>query len=469
MLEWTLIRGTMVAFFILANSFFVAAEFALVSIRETRVQQLIALGRPGARTVLKLKQSMDDFLPAVQFGVTLAALALGWIGEPAVAAVIDRLAAHGTRHLPAHFTLYSNAVSILIAFAIITYFEVLLGELVPKSLALQRAERIALAVAGPMDVFIRMTRPAVKVMNASASVVLRLFKAPLHGEGEIHSPEELKLIATATRRMGLLPGFQEEIIHRAIELSHLVVREIMTPRGNIFALPSTMALERASARIVDEQHTRVPVFDPTRGPDHIIGIVYSKDVSRLMHFRATALGLGAVGESRLTVRDIMRDVLFVPETKLAVDLLQEFQQVRRHIAIVVDEFGSTSGLVTAEDLLEQIVGELEDEFDLSTRNNVLSATGAITLDGSTALRDLSTRLDWEFPREPGIETLAGFLLAKLGHIPVAGESVSFAGRTFKVEEMLGRRISRIQVQVGASPATAETMEATESDGLELSA
>ena len=348
MLEWMLVRGIMVAFFILANSFFVAAEFAMVSIRETRVQQLIALGRPGARTVLELKRSMDDFLPAVQFGVTLAALALGWIGEPAAAEIITQLVSHLFGHLPPHFEVYSNAIAIALAFALITYFEVLLGELVPKSLALQRTERIALAVAGPMDVFMRMTRPAVRVMNGSATAVLKLFRAPLQGEGAVHSPEELKLIATATRRMGLLPSFQEEMIHRAIELSHVTVREIMTPRGKIFSLPANLPLEQASARIVDEQHTRVPVFDPVAGVEHIIGIVISKDVARLMHFRATALRLGgASAESGLTLRQVMREVLFVPETKLAVDLLQEFQERRRHIAIVVDEFGTTVGLVTA--------------------------------------------------------------------------------------------------------------------------
>jgi CBS domain containing-hemolysin-like protein len=466
MLEWTLIRGVMVACFILANSFFVATEFALVSLRETRVEQLIALGRPGARTVLKLKRAPDDFLPAVQFGVTLAALALGWIGEPAIAEILERIAAHLVPHRLPHLTFYTNAAAIALAFAIITYFEVLLGELVPKSLALQRAERIALAVAGPMDVFIRMTRPAIRLMNGSAGVVLRLFKAPLHGEGAVHSPEELKLIATATRRMGLLPTFQEEIIHRAIELSHLVVREIMTPRGKIFALAANLPLEQASARIVDEQHTRVPIFEPDRGRDHLIGVVHSKDVARLMHFRATALGLGATGESRLTLRDVMREALFVPETKLAVELLQEFQQSRRHMAIVVDEFGSTSGLVTAEDLLEQVVGELEDEFDLDTRNHILSATGEITLEGSTTLRDLSTRLDWEFPRQPGIETLGGFLLAELGHVPHVGESVAHGGRVFRVIEMAGRRIGRVQVRplVGDGGATA-----TEDDGLEVSA
>src|ERR1700733_4563895 len=183
MLEWMLFRVIMVAFFILATSFFVAAEFALISVRETRIQQLIALGRPGARTVHKLKHSIDEFLPAVQFGVTLASLALGWIGEPAVADIILRFGAEWLPALPAHSVVYAHTIAIVLSFALITYFEVLLGELVPKSLALQRTERIALAVAGPMDVFIRLTRPAVRLLNTSAAIVLKLFRAPLRGEG----------------------------------------------------------------------------------------------------------------------------------------------------------------------------------------------------------------------------------------------------------------------------------------------
>jgi putative hemolysin len=261
MLEWMLFRAVMVALFILANSFFVAAEFALISVRETRMEQLLAQGRPGAQTALKLKHSIDEFLPAVQFGVTLASLALGWLGEPAVAEMLLNLAGRWMAVMPAHAVLYAHALAIAIAFGLITYFEVLLGELVPKSLALQRAERIAMAVAGPMDVFIRMTRPAVRLMNHSAALVLRLFRAPLTGEGSVHSPEELKLIASATRRMGLLPVFQEQIIHRAIELNHVTVREIMTPRGKIFSLPADMPIERASARIVEEQHSRIPVYE----------------------------------------------------------------------------------------------------------------------------------------------------------------------------------------------------------------
>src|SRR5580698_850379 len=445
MLQLMFFRAIMVAFFILANSFFVAAEFALISVRETRMEQLLALGRPGARTALHLKHNIDNFLPAVQFGVTLASLALGWLGEPAVAQMILILAAHFLTILPPHAVLYANSVAVILAFAFITYFELLLGELVPKSLALQRAERIALAVAGPMDVFIRMTRPAVRIMNGSAAFVLRLFHAPLTGEGSVHSPEELKLIATSTRRMGLLPVFQEEIIHRAIELNHVTVREIMTPRGKIFSLPADMPLQQASARIVEEQHSRIPVYEPASGPEHIIGIVYSKDISRLMHFRAVALSLGGKGESPLTLRQVMRELTVVPETKLAIELLQEFQERRRHIAIVVDEFGSTVGLVTAEDVLEQVVGELEDEFDIS-RSPLLSTTGVMSLEGSTTLRDLGNQLHWTFPREIGVETLAGFLLAHLGHIPSVGETLSYEGRRYQVAEMSGHRIGRVIVE-----------------------
>src|SRR5260370_10497090 len=333
MLEWMLFRVIMVASFILATSFFVAAEFALVSVRETRIQQLIALGRPGARTALKLKHSIDEFLPAVQLGVTVAGLALGWIGEPAIAEMILSFVTSTLHRLPTHAVLYAHSIAVVIAFSLITYFEVLLGELVPKSLALQRAERIALAVAGPMDVFIRITRPIVKLLNTSAAIVLRLFRAPLRGEGAVHSPEELKLIATATRRMGLLPAFQEEIIHRAIELNHVTVREIMTPRGKIFSLPADLPIERASARIVDEQHSRFPLYDPALGPEHIIGTVYSNDISRLMHFSSVSLSVGGQGQSGITLREVMREITVAPETNLAIELLQEIQDLRHHIAI----------------------------------------------------------------------------------------------------------------------------------------
>lgn len=448
MFELMLFRAVSIALLILANGFFVAAEFALVSVRETRIEQLIAQGRHGAAAVRRLKQSFEDFLPAVQLGVTLCSLALGWIGEPAVAALFARWIAELPR-VPAHARVYSHLIAVPVAFALITYLHVLLGELVPKSMALGKTEELAVAVAGPMDVFIRIMRPAVRLLNASAAAVLRLFGAEMVREGEVHSPEELKLIASSAGRMGLLPPFQEALIHRALELNQVPTREIMTPRQRIFSLPANMLIEEANAKVVEEQHSRIPIYDPAHGPEHVVGVVYSKDLARLMHFRATAqTRFQRPPFSGLTLGQIMHVALVVPETKPVLDLLIELQQRRRHIAIVVDEYGSTVGLVTVEDAIEQIIGELEDEFDVGPRTSLTAASGAVILDGSVNLRDLETQMKWYLPRDGGAETLAGFLLTRLGKIPSGGEKVDFMGRRFTVLEMSGHRISKVRVEPG---------------------
>jgi putative hemolysin len=451
MSEFLLFHGVAIVLLILANGFFVAAEFALVSVRETRVEQLIAEHRPGARMVRRLQQNLGDFLPAVQLGVTLCSLALGWLGEPAVAEIFENMMAP----LP-HARVYAHLAAVPLAFAFITYFEVLLGELVPKALALRRADQMAVAIAGPMEVFIHLARPIVRLMNVSAALVLRLFHAPLTQEGAVHSPEELKLMATAARRMGMLPEYQEALIHRAVELDQVVAREIMTPRQRIFSLPTDMLIEDASARIIEELHSRIPVYDPARGPEFIVGVVYSKDISRLMHFRASAKTRFAVPPfSDMRLRQVMREVLVVPETKPVLDLLAEFQQRRRHMAIVVDEFGSTVGLVTVEDAIEQLIGEIEDEFDVASGSVLVTPTGGMVLDGSVSLRDLETQMQWKLPREGGVETLAGFILARLGRIPQGGETLDYESRRLTVLEMKGRRISKVRVEQQPQPENAQ--------------
>ncbi len=445
MSELMLFRAVSIVLLILGNGFFVAAEFALVSVRETRIEQLIAQGRPGARAVRRLQENLEDFLPAVQLGVTLCSLALGWIGEPAIASVFERWL-NGMPKPMHHSTLYSHLIAVSVAFALITYLHVLLGELVPKSLALRKAEEMAVAVAGPMDFFIRIMRPVVRLMKWSARVVLRLFRVELMREGEVHSPDELKLIASAARKMGMLPPFQEALIHRAVELNHIPAREIMTPRQKIFSLSADMPIEEANARVIEEQHSRVPVYDPAHGPENIVGVVYSKDLSRLMHFRRTTQTRFAQAPfSKLRLGQVMHDVLVVPETKPVLDLLMEFQQRRRHIAIVVDEYGSTVGLVTVEDAIEQVIGEVEDEFDVG-RTPLHMASGAVVLDGGVNLRDLETQMNWHLPRDGGVETLAGFLLTRLGKIPQGGEIVLYQGRKFTVLEMSSHRISQVRVE-----------------------
>ncbi len=474
----TLLKSVAVAMLILGNAFFVAAEFALVSIRDTRVEQLLTAQVPGARAVRRLQRGLEDLLPAVQLGVTLCSLALGWLGEPlAVSILLPWLGA-----LP-HSRLYAHIAALTLGFALITYFQVVVGELVPKSLALRRPEALAAAVAPAMLVFMAVTRPAVRLLRNSAAAVLRAFDVPVTERAQVHSAEELKLIATSARRMGLLPPFQELLVHRALELDDVPVREIMTPRQKIFSLPSDMPIDEAEARIVAHFRSRVPVYDEVRGPEHIVGVVYARDLARLMFARtrpqarpaeasvpATKAADSSPREIRpaavappvpplpdLRLGQIMRDVLVVPESKSVLDLLRDFQRRRRHLAVAVDEYGSVVGLVTAEDALEQLAGEFEDEFDIPAQPVLATASGAFVLDGGVNLRDLETQMHWDLPREGGIETLAGFLLVRLGHIPEAGESVDFEDRRLTVVEMDARRIAKIRVEpLAPTPQPAKT-------------
>jgi putative hemolysin len=445
-----LFKPVAVAMLILANAYFVAAEFALVSIRETRVEQLLEASVPGARAVRRLQRNLDDLLPAVQLGVTLCSLALGWIGEPLAASLLG-----GWLSAFPHAQVYGHIAAVVVGFALITYFHVVAGELVPKSLALRRAEALAVAIAPPMLVFIAITRPAVRLLNRSASVVLRGFDIPSSERAaSIHSAEELKLIATAARRLGLLPEFQEMLVHRSLELADVAVREIMTPRQKIFSLPAGMSLEDACVRVFGRNYSRIPVYDEARGPEYIIGAVYARDLARLFYFRSSSAAAGAA-QPEMRLGQIMHDVLVVPENKPALDLLRDFQRQRRHLAIAVDEFGSTAGLVTAEDAIEQLAGEFEDEFDAPSHPVLSSAGGAVVMDGNVNLRDLETQMQWNLPRDGGVETLAGFMLARLGHIPIAGETVEFEGRRLTVIEMDARRIAKIRVETvdeASSPA-----------------
>ena len=447
-----LFKPVAVAMLILANAYFVAAEFALVSIRETRVDQLLEARVPGARAVRRLQHNLDELLPAVQLGVTLCSLALGWLGEPLAAQMLS-----GWLGALPHAQIYAGAVSLVLGFCLITYLHVVAGELVPKGLALRRAEALAVAIAPPMLVFMAVARPAVRLLSRSASAVLRAFDIPkTERAASIHSAEELKLIATAARRLGLLPEFEEMLLHRSLELGDVLVREIMTPRQKIFSLPSNMPLEEACARMFSRNHSRIPVYDESRGVEHIVGEVYARDLARLFFQRATASSPTAAPPAAMHLAQIMHEALVVPESKSALELLRDFKQNRRHLAIVVDEYGSTVGLVTAEDAIEQLVGELEDEFDAPSHPVLGLAGGAVLMDGSVNLRDLETQMHWSLPRDSGVETLAGFVLARLGHLPEPGESVEYEDRRLTVLEMDARRIAKIRVEkVENAPSPAE--------------
>jgi len=443
MFTFVLLRLIGVVLLVAANAFFVAAEYAIVSVRDTRLEQLIEARKSGARTVRKLQNKLDEVLNGIQLGVTMASLALGWIGEVSLAHVLEVPLAR----LP-HGVIWAHATSVTVAFTLITYLHVILGEVVPKTVSLQQAERVSLAVATPLDIFVTVFSPFTKFMAGSSRFVLRMFGSrPLH-EGGVHSPEELKLIATASRRFGQIPPLQEEMIHNALDLQAVTVREVMVPRPNIFSLPGDMKLEEAMRRIVDEQHSRVPVYDPARGPEAIIGVLYAKDMMRWTQYGSLKQGRGPDGATQspeLMVRHVMREVLVVPETLPLPDLLMDFKGRKKHLAVVVDEFGSTVGVVTVEDVLEQLVGEIEDEYDVVVPQ-AATAGGAMTLDGATNIRDLESQFRVELPRNAGYETLAGFVMARLQRVPKVGDCFEFEGRRYTVKQMDQRRIEQVKVE-----------------------
>lgn len=441
MIAYALLRVLLILLLVAANAFFAAAEFALVSVRETRIQQLIEARRIGARIVQKLHRNLDEVVNGVQLGVTVVSLTLGWVGEP----VLAQMMLGPVRDLP-HAMVYAHGIAIVLSFILITCLHVVLGELVPKSLALQRAEQVALAVAAPMEVFLTLARPLIFVMGRAAGIVLRLFGSRRLQQGPVHSPDELKLIVTASRQLGQIPEFQEEMIHNALELENITVREVMVPRPDIFSLPGDLTLDEGLARVVDEQHSRVPIYDALRGPEHIVGVLYAKDLMRWTRLRLSASGFQTMASrvANMKISQIMRDVMVVPETKPLAELLEEFKERKRHMAVVVDEFGSTAGVVTVEDILEQIVGNIEDEFDVP--QPALVNEKMMVLDGSLGVRELEAEYQVVLPRDNGFETLAGFVLASMQKIPKVGEGFEYEGRRFTVVEMEGRRIARVRIE-----------------------
>ncbi len=444
MIAYVLLRVFVILLLVAANAFFAAAEFALVSVRETRIQQLIEAHRAGARTVLKLHQQLGRVVNGVQLGITVASLMLGWLGEPVLARLFETLIGS----VP-HALLYAHAIAVGVAFILITSLHVILGELVPKSLALQRAERVALAVAAPMDVFLTLTGPLTAAMSRAAGIVLRAFGTREIRHGSVHSPDELKLIVTAAHHSGQLSAAQEEMLLNALELDNVTARQVMVPRTKIFSLPADLSLDEALSRVVEEQHSRIPVYDPQRGAEHIVGVLYSKDLMRWTRLRVGLGGNPAAAQriAAMKISQILHDVLVVPETKPLLELLGEFQQRKRHLAVVVDEFGSTAGVISVEDVLEQLVGELEDEFDVaSAQPEVADANAPLSLDGAMNIRDLEVQYEMKLPQDEGYETLAGFVLSRLQKIPQGGEAFDYEGRRFVVEKMDGHRIASVRIE-----------------------
>lgn len=429
-------RFLLLALILAANAFFAAAEVALVSVRPSRLREMARVGHTGAQAALSLLANPERLLSVVQVGVTAASLGLGWAGEDTLyrffSGVFQPVLAAGHERV-------LHGVSFLTAFLLMSYLHVVLGEVAPKNLGIEKADRLAVLVAPPLLVFYRLAEPFVFVIERSAAAVARLLG--LRGEplGGGHSAEELKLIIS--REQVRFPRFEREAIQRLLDLGGVAVREIMVPRNDVVSLPVDASLEDIVTAMLEHQYSRVPVYEGQ--PERILGILHFKDVLRLREeYRAGEPARRA--PLKLRLRSLLRKPPVVPESKPVSQMLDEFRRSRCHMALVVDEFGTISGIVTLEDVLEQIFGEIEDEHD-AVRQAPAAGT-ALEVEGTTSIRDLAAQYGIVLPSGAGFETLAGFLLYRLGYIPKPKESVDYEGRRYTVLEMERNRIARVRIE-----------------------
>ena len=433
------LRLAALALILIVNAFFAAAEVALLSVRDSRLRQLADEGVTGAKTALALLANPEKLLSVTQIGVTLASLGLGWAGEDTLYAILLNLF-HPI--LTPITTGFLQGTCFVLAFLVMTYAHVVIGEVVPKNLAIDKADRLAVVVAPVLMVFYKALSSFVVVVERSSKAITRALGVKGGHAGSGHSSEELKLVVSSSRFAGHLPKSQEDMIHRVLDLEEILVREIMVPRPDVISVPVNSTLDEALEAMVVSQHSRLPVWE--EAPEHMTGVIFFKDMLRVWHDRRTNMRLHRPAPPFHLAR-IVRKPIIVPETKPLLQMLEEFRARHAHMALVVDEFGTVTGLVTVEDVLEQIVGEIEDEFDERLALPQVEAD-LIELDAATGIREFASIYGVELPDDEGFETIAGYLLYELGHIPKEGEAVEFHGRRFTVTGMEKHRIARVKVE-----------------------
>lgn len=440
---------------ILLNGLFVAAEFAIIGVRPTRVEQL---AEEGDRVAIAVKAVLDDpvqqdrWIATAQLGITLASLGLGMYGEHAIAGWIDGPleSLFGFNETAAH------SISIVLALMLMTFAHVVVGEMVPKSLALQFAEHTALRIAGIMALMKRLLYPAVWLLNSIGNGLLWLIGIPATDtHTRIYSPEELELLVTESHKSGLITDNEEQLIHNIFEFSERRVGQVMTPRPRIQAIPTTITEHELREIFVASPHSRFPVYE--QDIDHVIGLVLVKDFVRQQ--------VQAPGQFNL--RELMRHIPIVPESMLVERLLTAFKRSHVHLALVVDEYGGTAGIVTLEDLMEEVVGEVHDEFDQAEPTPVEEIEpGVLLVRGDVLLDDLEETADVELPDEeelPDVETVGGLVVALLGRPPQPGDGAELNGINFTVDQVNGLAIETVRMEIPPSNVEADEHEPARSE------
>lgn len=426
---------TVIILLLFSNGFFVASEFAMVKVRKTRIEQLVKEGNFNAKLALEAIKDLDKFIAAVQLGVTISSIGLGWVGEGTLARIIEPLFVF----LPGiSATVATHTVSATLAFALITFLHVVLGELIPKSIALEYTEKTALWVARPMQAITFVFNPFIWALNGFGNFVLKMMHIPhSHKASLVHSTEELDMLVNASYNGGVLNETEKDMLHNVFKFSDLTAKQVMVPRTDMICIPIDMSLEELNNLAADNQYTRYPVYD--EDIDHIIGIVHVKDLYSL-----------SIKDQVCPIKNILRDVLLVPETITMDNLVLEFKKRKGQMAIVVDEFGGTSGLITLEDVIEEIFGDVQDEFDEEEEeeeNIVELAPNTYLANAMMRLDELAEffNLDDDDLEDDDVDTIGGLVVKLLGRIAEVNDETSFKDLTFIVKEIDGARITKLQI------------------------
>jgi CBS domain containing-hemolysin-like protein len=431
-LNWTSIAFGLAAVVALVglNAFFVAAEFALVGARRTRLEEQALAGDRKATLALRAVQHLDQYISATQLGITMASLGLGWIGKPALAGLLDWMFGG----LPPSLGIFaSHTVAVTIAFAIISVLHIILGELVPKALALLYPEDVSRWVVVPLIGFSWVMHGPIVVLNGTANWLLRRVGVEPPGSHErLHSPEEIRMLVEQSGEGGSLRDRDARLLEGVFEFSEKTALEVMTPRTDVFALEGDLTVEAAADEVATAGRSRYPVY--TDSLDEIVGVVHAKDI-----LKAVRMSPGT------SLSRLMRQPLFVPGTREVEDVLSDMKRLKVHLAVVLDEYGGTAGLVTMEDLLEEIVGEIFDEHDAIDAITPAATDGTVTIDGSLTIDDFNSRFDTELD-DTDYTTIGGYLFGMLGRLPGVGDRITIGKQQFEIIGMEGRRVAGVRVK-----------------------
>jgi putative hemolysin len=416
-----ILRILLILLLVLGNALFVAGEYALVSARRSRLQERAEAGSRGARAALRLMDEPVVFISTVQVGITVFGIAMGAVGTPLLESYFDPIVAAG--------------IAFTISFLILTYLSVVLGELVPKAIALQRAERIAVWLAPPIAFLARIAKPIIWLLQVSANSAARLFGVQPAPTGvAAHTEEDIRMIVAEGRQTGGVEEVEEELIYKVFDFAEKEAHDVMVPKPEVVMISVDLPAEECLDAIVDSPYTRYPAY---RGSvDEIVGILHVRDLFKALYDR---------GIENVVIEDLLRTPYFVPETKDLAVLLAEFRKTNQHMAIVVDEYGSMEGIVTLEDLLEEIVGEIEDEYDLPDESLQRIDERTVRVDGTFPIDDFNEQFKTELPQED-YHTLAGFVFGALGRAPEQNDEVQWNGLRFRVVEVEGARIEQLDIE-----------------------